>query len=194
VKARAGKVRVRLIVRTRSGRLVRTLALGVHRANVSQATALTQAELGVATAGGYKLRLSVVDGKGRRAARASGVQPWLAFSFADHRFPLVGHFTFGGDDARFGAGRPGHIHQIAVKEGDIVPTGKLIGLVGATGDATGPHLHFEVWEGGPWQFGGHAVDPLPLLRSWYASAPGGALLIARAASASALPSEGPGND
>jgi murein DD-endopeptidase MepM/ murein hydrolase activator NlpD len=26
-------------------------------------------------------------------------------------FPVQGPFSFGGDDARFGAGRPGHIHQ-----------------------------------------------------------------------------------
>ena len=35
--------------------------------------------------------------------------------------------------------------------------GRPLGLVGKTGLATGPHLHFEVWRGG------EARDPLPWL-------------------------------
>jgi hypothetical protein len=239
IKSHVRKVRVRLIVRTLHGTYVRTVELGVHTTKVLQTTSLTQSELGIRHAGSYKMRLTAIDGKGRHAARATGVDPWLNFSFADHRFPVVGRFTFGGDDARFGAGRPGHIHQgqdvvadegtpivaphagtiswvkyqaggagyyvvlhstdgrdyvfmhlekdsTAVKQGEVVPTGKLIGLVGATGDASGPHLHFEVWEGGPWQFGGHAVDPLPLLRAWFANAPGGAVQTASVSASSPL--------
>ena len=30
---------------------------------------------------------------------------------SDHAFPIRGAFSFGGKDSRFGAGRPGHIHQ-----------------------------------------------------------------------------------
>lgn len=57
--------------------------------------------------------------------------------------------------------------SVVVKAGDHVATGQQLGAVGATGDAEGPHLHFEVWDG-PWYNGGHAIDPLPFLRQWAA--------------------------
>lgn len=50
-----------------------------------------------------------------------------------------------------------HLSVIHVTEGQRVDTGQLIGLSGATGDVTAPHLHFEVWR---W---GRPVDPVPVL-------------------------------
>jgi murein DD-endopeptidase MepM/ murein hydrolase activator NlpD len=52
-----------------------------------------------------------------------------------------------------------------VSEGERVSSGERVGAVGSTGDATGPHLHFEVWRG-RWLDGGQAVDPLPYLKRW----------------------------
>jgi hypothetical protein len=58
-----------------------------------------------------------------------------------------------------------------VAPGQIVQAGVQLCNVGMTGDATGPHLHFEVWEGG-WRVdaNSHPIDPLPLLKSWDVSA------------------------
>ena len=38
----------------------------------------------------------------------------------------------------------GHLDQVKVAVGQYVKTGDLLGLSGQTGNATGPHLHFEV--------------------------------------------------
>ncbi len=37
-----------------------------------------------------------------------------------------------------------HLHTMAVEAGDFIERGELIGTVGMTGYATGPHLHWEV--------------------------------------------------
>jgi murein DD-endopeptidase MepM/ murein hydrolase activator NlpD len=54
-----------------------------------------------------------------------------------------------------------HQSEILVKVGDIVEAGQLIGLVGGTGRAQGPHLHWEIWAGG------EQVDPLDWLERAY---------------------------
>ncbi len=55
--------------------------------------------------------------------------------------------------------RYGHLSVILCVPGDAVEAGQILGLVGQTGRATGPHLHFEVWKDGL------AGDPLPWLGS-----------------------------
>jgi murein DD-endopeptidase MepM/ murein hydrolase activator NlpD len=41
-----------------------------------------------------------------------------------------------------------HLSRYAVQDGQAIQRGDLIGYVGATGDASGPHLHYEVWQDG----------------------------------------------
>jgi murein DD-endopeptidase MepM/ murein hydrolase activator NlpD len=54
-----------------------------------------------------------------------------------------------------------HQSELKVNVGDKVETGQVIGLVGGTGRAGGPHLHFEIL------VGGLPVDPLDWLQQTY---------------------------
>jgi peptidoglycan hydrolase-like protein with peptidoglycan-binding domain len=51
-----------------------------------------------------------------------------------------------------------HLSRIDVRVGERVAGGARVGLVGSTGNSTGPHLHFEV------RLRGALVDPLSALR------------------------------
>ena len=50
-----------------------------------------------------------------------------------------------------------HLSRTDVREGDHVARGQVLGAVGATGRATGPHLHWTV------RLNGARVDPLSLI-------------------------------
>ncbi len=185
-------------------------------------------------AGGQLLRRARASGKATLTVKAkpappapapapapvpAPVVPTPAVS-AEGVFPVAGAHTYGGADARFGAGRTGHEHQgqdvlaaegtpvlaplagtvvardyqasaagfyltidavdgrsfffahcqkdtFAVALGQAVSAGQQICRVGQTGDATGPHLHFEIWIGG-WRRdkSSHPVDPLTQLQAW----------------------------
>lgn len=50
-----------------------------------------------------------------------------------------------------------HLSRINVQEGDLVRAGQVIGAVGSTGAATGPHLHWGLY------VNGKSIDPAPWL-------------------------------
>jgi len=56
-----------------------------------------------------------------------------------------------------------HMVRKNVNLGQTVARGSVIGYVGMTGWATGPHLHFEIWIGKPW-YGGYRINPWTMYR------------------------------
>ncbi|MFG2944717.1 M23 family metallopeptidase [Streptomyces adustus] len=55
-----------------------------------------------------------------------------------------------------------HLSQLSVSAGQAVTAGQQVGLSGATGNVTGPHLHFEIRTTPNY---GSDIDPLAYLRS-----------------------------
>jgi murein DD-endopeptidase MepM/ murein hydrolase activator NlpD len=83
--------------------------------------------------------------------QASGAGWYVVLDGIDGRDYFFAHCTAG---------------SVAVLAGAPVPAGAVLCGVGSTGSATGPHLHFEIWEVG-WRVpGGHPIDPLPQLLAW----------------------------
>ncbi len=101
------------------------------------------------------------DGTVREAGPASGFGNWIIL---DHQIDGKTYSTVYGHMRGDG---------VLVSAGQQVTAGQEIGRIGNAGESTGPHLHFEVWDGGRLPDGaGTALDPA----SWVdaAVAPGSA--------------------
>ena len=87
---------------------------------------------------------------------------------AEVRTTAAGRVSFAGQMGGYGnmvevdhgnglASRYAHLSRIDVAEGETVSKGSVLGEVGSTGRATGPHLHYEV------RIDGEPVDPMRFL-------------------------------
>lgn len=85
-------------------------------------------------------------------AAADGIVDFAAWNGGYGRYVRLQH------DARF-ATAYAHMSRFAdgIEQGSAVRRGDVIGYVGTTGRSTGPHLHFELLDGG------EAIDPLDIL-------------------------------
>jgi murein DD-endopeptidase MepM/ murein hydrolase activator NlpD len=96
------------------------------------------------------------------AAPLAGTIIWRAYQAAGAGYYVILHGADGRDYAFM------HFEEgsTAVAKGDAVTAGQRLGNVGATGDAQGPHLHFEIWPHGWYANGSQPIDPLPDLLAW----------------------------
>jgi hypothetical protein len=95
-------------------------------------------------------------------APLAGTITWTAYQATGAGYYAVEHTAIG-FDLMFAHCKAG---TLVLGVGQAVSPGSTICLAGQTGDASAPHLHFEMWVGG-WQVkGGHSIDPLPYLEAW----------------------------
>jgi murein DD-endopeptidase MepM/ murein hydrolase activator NlpD len=85
--------------------------------------------------------VAAADGTVIEAGPASGFGLWVRIQLSDGTILVYGH-----------------MQSILVKEGQKVRAGDEVATMGARGQATGVHLHFEVWDPS-----GRKIDPLPWL-------------------------------
>ena len=146
IDGRARRVRVRLaVLRASDHAVVARLRLGVRSTRVRQALLFTGREAGVLPEGRYLLRLSARDRRGRRLRRRARTSSVPGLDFFHHRFPIAGPFSWGGRGSRFGASRPGHVHQgqdLAAAEGTtlVAPRGGVVKVVRYQAAGAGHYL------------------------------------------------------
>jgi murein DD-endopeptidase MepM/ murein hydrolase activator NlpD len=83
------------------------------------------------------------DGTIIEAGPASGFGLWVRLQLADGTIQVYGH-----------------MNSFSVHAGQKVKCGDQIAEIGSRGQSTGPHLHFEVWQGGN---SAKKIDPRPWL-------------------------------
>ena len=84
-------------------------------------------------------------------ASADGVVTFAGYRFG---YGIMVEVTHGGGMIT----RYAHLNRAIVHNNQSVRAGELLGLMGSTGRATGPHLHFELL------VGGHKIDPYPFIK------------------------------
>jgi murein DD-endopeptidase MepM/ murein hydrolase activator NlpD len=87
--------------------------------------------------------LAVGDGVVIKAGPADGFGNWVVIQHANGDVSIYGHMRY-----------------YYVQVGQVVTAGEKIAVVGNEGQSTGPHLHFEIHQGG---LEGTKIDPVPWL-------------------------------
>lgn len=119
---------------------------------------------GVRLSSDYGVRTHPVLG-GRRAHKGvdlAGPTGTPVYATADGTVSMAQWFSSYGNYIQLEHGgslqtRYGHLSGYAVRQGQKVRKGDLIGYIGSTGRSTGPHLHYEV------RVAGVAVNPVPYM-------------------------------
>jgi murein DD-endopeptidase MepM/ murein hydrolase activator NlpD len=99
------------LTRPGSSAAVRALDLGARTTGETHTYRLTGREGAPLPEGPYEVRLVARDPAGKTLLARPQASSVDRISFYRHRFPLRGSFSYGGEDARFGAKRSGHTHQ-----------------------------------------------------------------------------------
>ena len=89
--------------------------------------------------------LAIADAAVEVAGWGGAYGNWIVLRLPDGHFALYAHMS-----------------RLDVHSGDHVPAGGLLGLSGESGNARGPHLHFEIRTENRY---GAVIDPLPYLRA-----------------------------
>lgn len=112
VKGRAPTIRLRLIVSWPGTDVpVRQVDLGRRAANADQDMTLTALADPALPEGQMSVRIAGRDSAGRILRPGAKLSRVAQLQVRGHVFPLRGEFSYGGEGARFGAGRTGHTHQ-----------------------------------------------------------------------------------
>ena len=83
-------------------------------------------------------------------ATGAGIVQYASWNYGYGRCIEIEHaFTF--------TTKYAHLHKIFVRRGDTVLDNQPIAIMGATGDVTGQHLHYEI------SHGGKTIDPMPYI-------------------------------
>ena len=151
---RAGKPRLQLLRWGRDGQMFAVSSVGQTRAET-----VGQPVAGYITSN-YGMRRHPILGYVRMHAGIDFAAPYGSpiHAVADGMVTYAGRHGGHGNYVRIehagglGTGY-GHMSRIAVSPGMSVRAGEVIGYVGSTGLSTGPHLHFEAYEGG------HTINP-----------------------------------
>jgi murein DD-endopeptidase MepM/ murein hydrolase activator NlpD len=93
-----------------------------------------------------------IDGNGDGQADPQGTEGAPVYAthagtiqLARDTYPAGNHIWLIGDHFKTGYS---HLKDFAVQDGQAVKRGDVIGYVGSTGEASGPHLDYQVWEDG----------------------------------------------